>query len=365
MHAAQLPLLSEGSKKKWSYSSLIFSLSYFVPLFYAESVAPRELMIFGCGYILFVALYLLAIHCKLSTLPLPLSALTALSFTISFYNPGASVLFGFIAYIAGYYYPVSAGIAFVLFTGLSLTGLQLFWFDDHLLFFLASLINLLVLFCFGVMERKETRSQLKDARHAESLSALSAIAERERIGRDLHDIAGHALSSMSLKAQLAGKLIEKGRTQEAHGEVKALAHLSQSLLSEIRHAVSDLKKLSVSEEITKNTRALSELGFAVNASVNDDALSGLSALQESHLALVVKEVFTNILRHSKGNLVSLSALRENGMLAITIEDNGKHAVIDAGNGLTGIRERAGLIGAEMSITSGDATRVRLTLHTGE
>jgi two-component system sensor histidine kinase DesK len=85
---------------------------------------------------------------------------------------------------------------------------------------------------------------------------LSAIAERERIGRDLHDVAGHALSSISLKAQLADKLISKDKIEDAHREVKALAQLSQALLSDIRQAVSDIKQLSLSDEIAKDKSLL-------------------------------------------------------------------------------------------------------------
>ena len=205
---------------------------------------------------------------------------------------------------------------------LVLVSLHITVFNNAHFLLSASLLNSLVLFGFGVMERKETLHSLKESQQAEALRVLSAIAERERIGRDLHDVAGHALSSISLKAQLADKLISKDKIEDAHREVKALAQLSQALLSDIRQAVSDIKQLSLSDEIAKDKSLLEENGFNVTTDIEGGAEARLSAKQESQLALIIKELTTNTLRYSNGNAVSLDLEVNEQTVKMTYKDHG-------------------------------------------
>ena len=183
----------------------------------------------------------------------------------------------------------------------------------------------------------------------------------ERIGRDLHDVAGHALSSISLKAQVADKLLSKGRTAEAQAEVKALAQLSQQLLSEIRQTVSGIKHLSFSQEIAKNMAKLSEQGFHEVSDVDESSFTHLTPLQETQLSLIVKEATTNILRHSKGNQAALTLQCTNDMLTLVITDNGNSHCQTEGNGVQGIRERAELINATVEFQWGSPTVLTLQL----
>ncbi|MBQ4830836.1 sensor histidine kinase [Alteromonas sp. MMG017] len=364
--APALPLLAHGRKKKWSYSSLIFSLFYFVPpLFMQETPTSWVMALIVMGFVTFVILYVLSVNQPLNRLPYYLTAMLFLAYTTSLVNPGGTVFFGFVNFIVGYYYRFSIGIILLLAVSASLIFLKVYLYPTGLFFFLAAGANIAVLFGFGVMERKETLFQQKEAKHAAALGTLSAIAERERIGRDLHDVAGHALSSISLKAQVADKLLTKGRTAEAQAEVKALAQLSQQLLSEIRQTVSGIKHLSLREEIAKNMAKLSEQGFnVVNDAVSDadkSSFTHLTPLQETQLSLIVKEATTNILRHSKGNQVTLTLQRTNHMLNLVIADNGNSHCQTEGNGVKGIRERAELINASVVFQWGSPTVLTLQL----
>lgn len=345
-----MPLLASGRKKRWSYSSLFFSLFFFVPLILSiplhSTVWATQLL----GYALFVTLYVQAINKPVNILPHFLTALIILGYALSFQNPGGAIIFGFVGFIIGYYYTLKKGIAFISTLAVSLALLQLLIFKGEGFYLLAATINSVVLFGFGAMERKETQYQMKEAKHAESMRTLSAIAERERIGRDLHDVAGHALSSIALKAQLADKLLSKNEVALAQQEVKALAQLSQSLLSDIRHAVSDIKHLTLSDEISKNIALLEENHFEVSVTLAQNLETILSSLQESQLALVVKELTTNTLRHSKGCEVSLELTNQEDAITLRYWDYGCTAAPQQfveGNGLTGIRERADSIGAKV------------------
>ena len=196
-----LPLLAHGRKKKWSYSSLIFSLFYFVPpLFMRDAPSNGVMALIVMGFVTFVFLYVLSVNQPVNRLPYYLTGMILLAYTTSLVNPGGTVIFGFVSFIVGYYYRFSIGIILLLAVSASLIFMKVYLYPTGLFFFLAAGANIAVLFGFGVMERKETLFQQKEAKHAAALSTLSAIAERERIGRDLHDVAGHALSSISLKA---------------------------------------------------------------------------------------------------------------------------------------------------------------------
>ncbi|MCC2616154.1 histidine kinase [Aestuariibacter halophilus] len=356
-----IPLLAEGRKKKWSYSSLVFSLFYFVPLFAAPLPDSVALLTILAGYVLFIALYVTSIHQPLQRLPYWVVALLLLATLNSINTHGGAVMFGYIAFIVGYYYRVRTAVLLTALMAAVVITIQMTAYADQVVFATIATANMLVLIGFGMMERKETLHQLREARHAASMGTLSAIAERERIGRDLHDVAGHALSSISLKAQLADKLLEKGRIDEARAEARALAQLSQSLLSEIRQTVSGIKQLSLHEEIEKALAKLRENGFEVSAEVDHDAVSALSVLQETHLALIIKEGVTNVLRHSRGKQVTLTLHAEHGQLLLTITDDGKTYTVQEGNGLSGIRERAALINADIAFDWGQQTRLNISL----
>ncbi|WOI38402.1 sensor histidine kinase [Alteromonas sp. CI.11.F.A3] len=366
LQSPAIPLLADGRKKKWSYSSLVFSLFYFVPMLFMQDTPSSWVMaLIVMGFVTFVILYVLSVNQPLNRLPYYLTAMLFLAYTTSLVNPGGTVFFGFVNFIVGYYYRFSIGIILLLAVSASLIFLKVYLYPTGLFFFLAAGANIAVLFGFGVMERKETLFQQKEAKHAAALGTLSAIAERERIGRDLHDVAGHALSSISLKAQVADKLLTKGRTAEAQAEVKALAQLSQQLLSEIRQTVSGIKHLSLREEIAKNMAKLSEQGFnVVNDAVSDvdkSSFTHLTPLQETQLSLIVKEATTNILRHSKGNQVTLTLQCTNDILNLVIADNGNSHCQTEGNGVQGIRERAELINASVEFQWGSPTVLTLKL----
>ena len=351
-----MPLLGSGRKKRWSHGSLFFSLFFFVPLIISRPLPIEVWVIQSLGYLSFIVLYIKAISQHVKALPSYLLSMFLLSVACSFQNPGSATIIGFIAFIVGYYNSIKTGLTSISIMMIVLLTLNITMFENAHFLLGASIINSLVLFGFGVMERKETLHGLKESQQAEALRVLSAIAERERIGRDLHDVAGHALSSISLKAQLADKLISKDKIDDAHREVKALAQLSQALLSDIRQAVSDIKQLSLADEIAKDKALLEENGFKVSTTIDDSALMQLTSKQERQLALIVKELTTNTLRYSKGKAVSLYLELDHNInpqtLVMAYQDDGiveDSDSIKEGNGLMGIRERAASINADVSI----------------
>ncbi len=311
----------------------------------------------------FIVGYLICIHLSFNKLKYGLVPLFCLICIASWFNLGGAFLFAFASFISGYYYKPSIAIPINL---AILAWLVMLYFSNlqtQVYFVGVAAINVLVMFGFGFMERNETIHRQKDAQTQEAMARLSTVAERERIGRDLHDLAGHALSGISLKAQVANKMLEKQRYDDVKAELKDLVQLSQSLLSEIRQAVSDMKRLSLENEIDKAVQLLKEKGFSTTVDIASEIISQLTPYEETNLALFLKEAVTNILRHSDGDQVWVQLNRENQGLRLGIKDNGKLDDFIAGNGIKGMQERAQLLGGELSIEVNNGMYLCLQLDT--
>ena len=362
MQTISMPLLASGRKKQWSYASLCFSLFYFVPALLSDLLTASIFVKILLIYIMFVGVYLFTINVNLPRLPLALVSLSIVSGYATYVNAGGIVFFGFLSFIIGYYYrPRLASLLCIFLAGLAITALILS--VDSRDTMIAAVVNMIVLYGFGLMERNETLQQQKDEQHNLSLQKLSAITERERIGRDLHDVAGHALSGISLKAQVAAKYLDKHRYEEAKQEVLQLAQLSQELLSEIRQTVTQIKHLGLEDEIDKAVVKLREAGFDTDVDVEPGIVTQLNAWQETQFSLMVKEAITNVLRHSQGTSVSLSISDSNGKLCFRCHDNGLSSSPQEGNGLSGIRERLDSLKGKLVIDTSQGFALIISIPT--
>lgn len=353
-HQLTLPKLASENKKKWSYGTLVFSLFYFVPLFFSEELSLLTAANMTICYVAFLAAHIFALHSGLKALPILL--LTSIVVTSSFISIGGYALYGYPMFILGYQYGPKHSVIFAFAIVVIAFLVHQLWWGYVWFVFIQFLFVSLGLYAFGLMERKETLHQLAQNQSADEIKQLSSIAERERIGRDLHDIAGHALSSISLKAQVAAKMIEKEHFDRAKTEVLELANLSQNLLSEIRKTVSDIKQLTLAEELEKLFEQLRGQNIVIEKNVDKQVFTRLTPLQETQLSLVFKEAITNILRHTNARLVSLSITVDDSanQLLIDIKNNG---VVDgkytANNGLKGIQERIANLNGSVDIVLAD------------
>ncbi|HEX7371135.1 MAG TPA: sensor histidine kinase, partial [Rhodanobacteraceae bacterium] len=190
---------------------------------------------------------------------------------------------------------------------------------------------------------------------------LAASAERERIGRDLHDLLGHTLSMVALKSELASRLIERDPVA-ARREMVEVARVSRDALAQVRSAVSGIRAAALASELA-SARLLLE-----TAGVHMDYWSDGKALPpaiETCLAMVLREAVTNIQRHAAAHRVEVSVLAGAERVVLRIRDDGRGGVGARGNGLTGMRERIAERGGELWIESpsgkGTGIEVRLPL----
>lgn len=351
--------LTTGRRRRWALTSLLFSTFFFIPYFLYPSFADIGKIAIGCAvYACFIIAYLGAIHSSNDQVHWPVLAIVLIAGAGMSINPASLILFGYPAFIVAYHYKGTVSlcwIAFILLIQLVSSYVGDLWTP---IFVLIPLISILGMAAFGLMERRESLHRLAESKSEAQLKQISAIAERERISRDLHDLVGHSLSSIALKAELAEKLLFRDQTEKARQELSELAQLSRSVLSDVRHAVSDIKQKDLASELTRLEGELSRQGFEVAAEWH---LPPLSADRESTLVMIAKELVTNILRHSNGQRVRLNITHTDNNLRMEVGDDGECKNMDFGNGLNGIVERLNFFGGKMDVTQNEGLQMTITL----
>jgi two-component system sensor histidine kinase DesK len=176
---------------------------------------------------------------------------------------------------------------------------------------------------------------------------LAALAERERIGRDLHDLLGHTLSLITLKAELANRVFERDPVA-ARREIADVERVARDALTQVRRAVTGIRAAGFAAELASAKLLLESNGICLNYELADVALP---AETETALAMTVREAVTNIQRHAQATQARIALRIDGERLVLAIEDDGRGGAMVPGNGLTGMRERLAGIGAELRVQS--------------
>lgn len=187
---------------------------------------------------------------------------------------------------------------------------------------------------------------------------LAATAERERIGRDLHDLLGHTLSMIALKSELARKLFERD-PQAARREIADVERIARDALAQVRHAVSGIRAAALAGEVA-SARLLLE---CANVRFQYDGFEvELPVECETCLALALREAITNIQRHAHATQASAELMVDAEVVQLCVRDNGHGVSGREGNGLCGMRERVAALGGGLRIESPPAGGTLLTLR---
>lgn len=179
-------------------------------------------------------------------------------------------------------------------------------------------------------------------------ASLALSEEREEIARDVHDVLGHSLTVITLKAELAQRLLEIDPAR-AGAEMEAIAQLSRASLAEVRSTVTRLRVPDFSGEIEGAGRALQTAGIRAELPEAQNALA-VAGVNAKLFSWVLREAATNMVRHSDANAarVRLSAT------GLDILDNGVGVGDARGNGLTGMVQRVAASGGSVVIEAAPA-----------
>ncbi|SPL96657.1 two-component sensor histidine kinase [[Actinomadura] parvosata subsp. kistnae] len=207
--------------------------------------------------------------------------------------------------------------------------------------------------------------RLEAERSASSAHALAAQeGERQRIARELHDEIGQSLTVVLLGLKRVVDRAPADLKEDLHGvqeTVRASLDEVRQVARRLRPGV--LEDLGLHSALSALCTDLSRMsGIPVTRSVRPD-LPALGADVELVLYRIAQESLTNIARHAHAEHAKLSLARENGHLVLRITDDGRGGALQEGAGIRGMRERALLIGARLTIDSppGDGTRVSLAI----
>ncbi len=199
---------------------------------------------------------------------------------------------------------------------------------------------------------RQRNHQLSQARA--ELAEMAVARERERFARDLHDLLGHSLSVITLKAELARRLLADRPGDAAAREVAELEQVARTALGEVREAVSGYRQPTLEGELAGARMALSAAGIEADV---QQARVTLDPAVEAVLAWTVREGATNVIRHSGARHCTLritASLTDAGVEVIddgTSHPAGANGRSGGGHGIDGLAERARLVDGTISAGS--------------
>lgn len=205
-------------------------------------------------------------------------------------------------------------------------------------------------------ERNRMNRRLRKAN--EEIEHLAKVAERERIARDLHDVLGHTLSVITLKSELASKLMDRD-PKRAGKEIREVSEISRQALTEVRDAIRGYRAKGLAAELAQAKSTLETAGLTVQC----DAATTIKvpAMQESVLSLALREGVTNVVRHSQARTCRVRLEQQSGSCRLEIHDDGQGFVTGEGNGLRGMRERVEMLGGSLERRNQSGTVLIITL----
>jgi two-component system, NarL family, sensor histidine kinase DesK len=205
-------------------------------------------------------------------------------------------------------------------------------------------IPVVAIVSLGVRQVFRSNQELAEARL--ELARLAAENERFRIARDLHDLLGHSLTTITVKAGLARQLGEAdpARSKQEIAEVEDLARRS---LADVRAAVANYRDVTLAGELATGRELLRAAGITAEVPRAADVVD---PIHQELFGWVVREGLTNVVRHAHASSCSVRLSQssveivDDGVGRNGGSGNGTHANAGAGNGLAGLRERVAAAG---------------------
>lgn len=275
------------------------------------------------------------------------------------------IAIGFLAYrpSGGLYFPVAA--AFVAPAvggriGLSMTIISvvavLFGVEWSLLYLDGSQGVFLPLFVAGQIFVSGIGS-IFAVRQTLELQRRDKTSERERIAKDLHDLMGHSLSSLALKAELARRVFHSD-PERALTEIGDVERIARQALQDMREAIHGYYSGDVYAELDRVESLLKAAD--VNVERRCESLE-MPPANERVLALIVREAVTNILKHSQAKSCRLALFLAEGAYRLEISDDGRGGTHEEGVGMHSIRSRVEALGGTAVWSSSIGTRLSVHL----
>jgi two-component system sensor histidine kinase DesK len=325
-----------------------------------EHANRQQWLLDVAGYLVFLCLYLGLFWIEGTKGILHVAGMTLLGMMFIPFNGGACSFFIFAAAFMPFVVETQTKAIAGILTIVAISGVEswLLHLSGWTTFY--AVVFPLIVSGSNIFFAERNRMNRKLRRANEEIEHLAKVAERERIARDLHDVLGHTLSVITLKSELAGKLMERD-PQRAAKEIGEVEQISRQALSEVRDAIRGYRAQGLVSELVLAKSTLETAGVAVQC----DAASTvkLPAMQESVLSMAVREAVTNVVRHAQARTCRLRVEQQNGTCRLEIHDDGCGSSNGEGNGLRGMRERVEMLGGTLDRNTESGTTLTITLPT--
>lgn len=309
---------------------------------------------FGIAFSIFLAVYVGMVYSKSRrTQLLMLAAMTVLGLVYYPYNAGACGMF---IYVAAFVPFVTESIAFSVATFIFVSAsmmLEGWWLHQSPWSWVFCVFIAIAVGSGNLVAAQRMRSNKRLNLAHEQIAHLAKLAERERIARDLHDVLGHTLSTVVLKSELAGKMMDRD-PERARTEIGEVEQIARKALSEVREAIRGYRSEGLAAEIDRARKILEAAGVTLECEARPPLFA---PAEETVLSLIVREAVTNIVRHAQASHCRLDFQSNGHGTALVVEDDGRGGIRIEGNGLRGMRERVESIGGRLRIDSGRGTRL--------
>ena len=190
------------------------------------------------------------------------------------------------------------------------------------------------------------------------IERLATLGERERIARDLHDLLGHTLTGIVVRAQLIRKVAPSDPARAA-AEATDVEQLARDALTEVRAAVSGWRHHALDTEIDIARDVLTAAG--VELFVHTDTKVSMSPAVEAAVALAVREAVTNVVRHADARVCRIGIITDGDDVRLTVADDGRGTGAADGSGLSGMRERISALGGHIDRRMDGGTTLTITV----
>ncbi len=340
-----------------------FGLTYliflYLPLFFWQDRPASAIVASLIATALFVPAHFASYRAPTGKQSLALVLLVAaLAYALIPFNPGGNTLMIYAIAMAAATLPMRTAIRLSV-AMFAVMAVEFWWVlprPEMAIAYVGSVAVIGAMVVTGILySRARARSNAELRLTQDEVRRLATVAERERIGRDLHDLLGHTLSVVAIKSELAGKLLDRDLAA-AREQIREVEHVARQALAQVREAVAGIRAAGFQAELAASRLALLSADVRLDQRLAPIEIGGEV---ETVLAMTLREAVTNVLRHAQAGRVEVELGENEGRLRLTIADDGRGGIESHGNGLAGMRERLVAIGGTLEIDSplGGGTRL--------